>query len=176
MFSCGIGSLTSVGSIARSSCIFFPCVWHVGEESEWICFLHRIRWQLHVFRCVWNLQPALPGDRYFVHVKRAFNSDADSPANRVLDLGVPRLHAMNLDFKLQTNEVIFVASDGASRGNPGRASAAANLQVLRHGALVTIAYDAVRLHDTTSVHAEFEAALLGQRLFPNHCLHLGPCS
>ena len=150
--------------------------WAVEESSPWIHYLQQIRWRLHVLSHCWKIQSLLAGDRFFVHVRRTFNFCADSLANLVLDSDVPHMFFIDNDFKLHANDVIMLSSDGASRGNPGPSSAAAIVQVMRDGVPVTIAYEGVRLVDSTNVKSEYEAAYLAQNLFFTMCLLLGVCS
>ena len=68
----------------------------------------------------------------------------------------------------------MVSSDGASRGNPGIASAAACVCLMaENGVLHVVAWKAIALGIRSSVVAEFEAAVLGQSLlvaFVNACV------
>ena len=50
------------------------------------------------------------------------------------------------------------------------------VQVYRNSMLQTVAFEGLYLGITTSVHAEFESALIAQRLFISVCLDLGICA
>jgi len=150
--------------------------WHVPVHSNWGNYVSRLRWNMHILHHHWKIVPALQDGRFFVHVARSYNASADHIANAVLDFGRDRIHLVDLDFCFNSNDVVVISSDGASRGNPGPSSAAGLVQVYRNNALQTVAFEGAFLGVSTSVHAEYESALIAQRLFTRLCLELGVCA
>ena len=95
---------------------------------------------------------------------------ADWLANRILDLGIPEIRGMQPNIVLTPGCRVLITSDGACRGNPGLASAAAIIQLMSPcNKLRVAAWCTISLGVSTSVHAEFESAILGQRLFVDMC-------
>lgn len=92
-------------------------------------------------------------------------------ANDVLDKG--RGDLCLVPCEVRPDEVLLLCTDGASRGNPGESSAAAVLLLLRDNEFVKLGHWGVLLGRSTNVHAEFESACVGMRLFLLWCLHSG---
>ena len=130
----------------------------------------RLRWGIYAFLYRWNCETFPGSEAFLVHMSRTFNSQADWLANRVLDLQCAEISGMNLCVPFNPGSRILIFSDGASRGNPGLFSAAAVVQILTpNNQLVVLAWRSISLGVSTSVHAEFESAILAQRLFVELC-------
>jgi ribonuclease HI len=161
---------------------------HWDISPAYLCWIRALRWSNHVLRDVLRVKPWM---REHVqldllrHTRRECNVAADFVANFVLDReeDVHVSGSLPIDVKFNLNLVLW--SDGASRGNPGKASAAAVLCVVHsesdlsvsavHDAFFTnnpnanlkcsiVAVKGVFLGVATSVQAEAEAACLGRRL------------
>jgi len=78
-------------------------------------------------------------------------------------------------FAVSPGALMIVCTDGASRDNPGEASAAAVLQIVQNDQLHVVAIQAVRLGRESSMCAEREVAFLGQALVVQWCCAHGIC-
>ena len=124
-----------------------------------------------MLRTNWTVRPALPNGRFIHHVQRNFNSSADNLANCALDRGAVVEGKMFL--RIPANSIFVLSSDGASRGNPGPSSAAATISVVQGHHTLLVAWRGICIGVRTSVEAEFEAAVLAQRLFVDYMCFLG---
>jgi ribonuclease HI len=156
-----------------------------AKNADSLTYAASLRWSGHIIKDILRCMPwELDGKilRHFSHCRREFNTAADFIANKVLD--------ENRDFYVLApcsgpfNLVLW--SDGASRGNPGPASAAAILCIVQsHSASISdcsapvignsllngelsvfrvVACTGRRLGIATNTVAEWEAACLARRL------------
>ena len=165
----------------------------VGASDAFSTYVESLRWSSHIFDNILRVLPySILGETelYFKHLPRAANCAADFLANKALNEDID-IQDMRVDAVCATAWPITSAlkivcwSDGASRGNPGPAAAAAVvgvLQTMEPGAVMPaqtlfvhdingifyacrlVACAAVRLGITTCNIAEFEAACLARRL------------
>lgn len=59
----------------------------------------------------------------------------------------------------------LICTDGASKGNPGESSCSAVLLLMRNKQFVKLGHWGVLIGRSLNVHAEFESACFGIRLF-----------
>ena len=81
--------------------------WHVEADSTWKNYVDRLRWNMHILHHNWNIDPVLSSERFFVHVNRGFNCDADRVANEVLDSGQSRVAYFDSDFCFESHDVAY---------------------------------------------------------------------
>ena len=105
----------------------------------------------------------LVGCQIIQHRPRAQNKLADAIANEVLNNGRGDLSLMPFD--VHANDVLLICTDGASSGNLGDSSCAALLLLMRTDQFVKLGHSGVLIGRSANVHAEFESACIGIRLF-----------
>jgi hypothetical protein len=149
--------------------------WDTRRKLEWAPYVKKLRWGLYAMEFQWKGVPVSGKDSLLMHAKRKHNSMADCLCNIVLDRDWPFFEHFvdQCTVKPGDGSMIVVSSDGASRGNPGPASASACVQLYRNGSLEVVASRALRLGDRTCNFAEFEAACLAQTLFTEWCSRVG---
>lgn len=127
-----------------------------------------MRWGSHVLQHVWKSSPPNGYAHCMEHKRWHLYTYADWLANRALDVNKVLSGFRNIS--VYSGDCLVLSSDGACRGNPGLASAAACVQLFRDGELIgVLARCATPLGVTTNVHSEFEAACLGVRLVAAWC-------
>ena len=144
----------------------------VAKTSPWYAFVKSLRWSLYALEHQWRFVAGTTEGHILIHRARAFNTHADFYANAVLDLNVDCTEFI-IPFNLGPNSIVVISSDGASRDNPGRASASAVVQVCEGSELTVVAYRAVFIGIATSTQAEFEAACLAHCLLVDWCIASG---
>jgi hypothetical protein len=149
--------------------------WFSGDQAFYADHVKSLRWGMYAFQYQWKFSPGTVEGDMLVHRLRGLNSLAEFYANHVLDTFEDCVEGM-VPFAVIPGCLIVVCSDGASRNNPGDASAAAVVQVVQNNQLYVVAFKAVRLGKATSMCAEFEAACLGQALLVQWCCKFGICS
>ena len=146
--------------------------WTVAKTSPWYAFVKSLRWSLYALEHQWRFVAGTTEGHILIHRARAFNTHADFYANAVLDLNVDCTEFI-IPFNLGPNSIVVISSDGASRDNPGRASASAVVQVCEGSELTVVAYRAVFIGIATSTQAESEAACLAHCLLVDWCIAAG---
>ena len=151
-------------------------LWASAAASPYHLHSERLRWGLYTLQHRLKFIPLGPNVHLMRHIYRDKNRQADYLANAVLNLGVHEL-SWCTDTHRGCECMFVLYSDGASRNNPGLASAAAVLcAVTASGAEFMVAYRAVALGIASNVAAEFEAAIIAQDLLLGYCCRVGICS
>ena len=119
-----------------------------------------LKWSFHALS-LWGVRPVSANADIIQQGPRAQNKLADEIANEVLNNGRGDLSLMPFD----VNDVLLICTDGASRGNPGDSSCAALLLLMRTDQFVKLGHSGVLIGRSANVHAEFESACIGIRLF-----------
>jgi ribonuclease HI len=124
-------------------------------------YVQRLRWNMYMLEHHWRCRKLSEAENILVHRSRSYNTLADDLANKVLDERVPCLMYRNPSADLYSGCRVVAFCDGASRGNPGLASAAAIvLAIPPRGDPQIMVWKALTLGIATSVRAEFEGACL----------------
>jgi ribonuclease HI len=124
-------------------------------------YVQRLRWNMYMLEHHWRCRKLREAENILVHRSRSYNTLADGLANKVLDECVPCLMYRNPSAYLYSGCRVVAFCDGASRGNPGQASAAAIvLAIPPRGDPQIVVWKALSLGIATSVRAEFEGACL----------------
>jgi ribonuclease HI len=133
-------------------------------------YVQRLRWNIYMLEHHWKCRKLVDAESLLVHRNRSWNSLADGLANKILDERQPCMMYSNPGASLCSRCRIVAFCDGASRGNPGEASAAAIvLAIPPRGDPFVVLWKAFRLGIATSVRAEFEGACLCLDLI-SHCV------
>jgi hypothetical protein len=150
-------------------------LWALKPKAGHSLYIERLRWGLYMFEHRLKFFPLSACGNLLLHRTREFNSLCDSLANHVLDRDIAELKDL-CTVDLGTCVALWVSSDGACRGNPGVASAAAAIQcLLSNGATCIVARHAVSLGHSNSVFAELEAAVMAQTLLLSWSIRNGLC-
>jgi ribonuclease HI len=133
----------------------------VARTDTYYPYVQRLRWNMYMLQHHWRCVKLVDAENILVHRNRSWNSLADGLANKVLDARVPCMMYRNPHVALYSGCRIVAFCDGASRGNPGPASAAAIvLSIPPRGDPLIVVWKALYLGIATSVRAEFEGACL----------------
>jgi hypothetical protein len=128
-----------------------------------------LRWSLHAFQ-IWGFRCLCGASSLFEHRKREENALADTLANVAVEASWTEVHCCT---ELVQGDALVLSCDGACKGCPGRAGAAAALSLYRNGACVVLATSGVSFPMTTSVIAEFEGACLAIHLLVTWLIYAG---